>query len=372
MNNVIYAGQSTPFDLLHKKIKFSKEKAQLISYIEVVQKNFPTADENELMEIVYDVFKEIKSGSCAMASTANILAEKLCDNSNKSMEVFGFDLRTEDGKYLDYNKVFIDLGCKLYKKAKIDIYDYEYFEFNDMEEAAKMLLTDEALQKVYEQKDEIDLEASRQLFNSGYIADGLTSDKKLRFRSSFATKKELVGTFADVALKEFGIEKPDITEKELIELFAARGSKVNIKETAIREKLSGLLPTSKMFWTNYYLDSLNINKDVSIEKRQFNNEKEFYQTVKDCLDNDYGIEISSGINSDIYIHTNKKFSYSRLSDRQDVGHAMTFRNIDDNGNIVVSSWGSDYIIDKEYIPQLEVSVFKVKQKDSKNYQNKSA
>ena len=374
MNNIIYASQTTPFDLLHKKIKFPKEKAQLVSYIEIVGKNFPNANESELIKIANDLFSEIKSSGCAMTTTANILAEKLCDNNDKSMEIFGFDLHTDDGKSLDYNKVLVDIGCKLYKKAKINIYNYEYFEFNDIKEAAKALLTEDDLNKISEleqQGSDIDSEVSRRLFNSGYMADGLTDDKKLRFKTSLVEKKEFIDTFSGVALKEFGIEKEDITAEELTDLFVARGSKISIKELSIWEKLSGLVPTSKTFWTNYYLDTLGMDKEVSIDKKSFGSEEEFYQAVSQSINNNCGIEISSGINNDIYMHTDKKFSYFKISDGN-TGHAMTFKNIDDNGNIVVSSWGKDYIIDKEYIPQLEVSIFKVEQKKEKNYQNKNS
>lgn len=375
MKDIIYAGQSIPFDLLHKKIKFPKEKKQLVSYMEIVKKNFPNASENELIRITYNLFLEIKRTGCAMTAVANILAKKLGNTPEKAIESFGFDLTSETTEQLDYNKVLIDLGCKLYKQAKVYIYDYEYFAFDTMEDAAEALLQGEDLEKyhkIVKSGYNIDLEASRMLFNNGFMAAGLTEDKKLKFRSPTPTKKEMISSLADVALKELGIDKQDITEKELKELFAAKGSTINIEDISIPEKFSGLLPKSKTFWTNYYLKSLNADVEVEVEMKEFDNNEDFYQRMEECVSNDYGVVIASTPRSEVFMHTNKKLSYVYVNDGNRSGHAMTFKKVDENGNVIVSSWGKDYIIDKEYIPQLEISIFKVKQKENINEHNKNS
>lgn len=346
MENIIYAGQATPWQLLRKTFPNSEEKERRSRYLEIIQKYYPNYEKSDITRMVLDINKS----GCATTSVANIIARKFY-NEDSFKEQFGFDLKLSNST-IDYNILLVDLCCAVYKKAKIDIYSYERFSFDNVFEAARSFLG-----KEYDN----DIDASNALYKEHIIPDGFDSDGKYQYKNSIPKKETIITTMEELALEKFGIENKFITEEELKSMFKVGGTDVNIADVAFFEKFSGLLATNKEFWINYYLEQHNLNYEVNIEMGKYDT-KEFYQMLKDSLTDNSGIEISSDHNNPIYLHTDKRFSYFSLENDKGKGHAMTYKDIDFDGNIIVSSWGHDYIIDKEFIPNIEVSRFRFKEK----------
>ena len=332
-----------------------EEKERWNIYLSIIQNHFPDFDKNDIDNMLADLSKH----GCAITSISNILANKFY-NGDSFKEQFGFDLKVNDST--DYNILLVDMCCSVYNKAKIDIYRYERFSFDSVFDAARELLNEE-----YD--NEVD--ASNALYKKGITPDGFDENGKLQYRTTMPTKESSISSLEEIAMEEFGIDKKDISKEELTSLFKTSGSDINIEDLEFYQKFSGLTENNKTFWTNYYLNQKGLDYEVFFDMNQYD-QKDFYQMIKDNLLEGNGIEIGSNHKDPVYLHTNKRFSYFSLDAGNGKGHAMTFKDIDDSGNIIVSSWGRDYIIDKEYIPDLEVSVVKIKEKEKTYSENKKA
>ena len=75
--------------------------------------------------------------------------------------------------------------------------------------------------------------------------------------------------------------------------------------------------------------------------------------------------ISVGIarNTEVWMRdiNKKRFSWTKIEGEKS-GHAMFFEGFDENGNIIVSSWGKSYAIPIEYYNKLELTIIQVKEK----------
>ena len=346
----IEADQGFPYKLMKNKL-FHREYYKELLYI--ASKNIPGISASEMIEM----FKKLSNTGCSCAMFANSLVEQIYENDEDFKNRFGFSLLTK-GK-IDCNKLMVDIFSKLYGIMKVKFIEYERYSFNSVNEAVSSLLG-----KTYS----TDSEALLQLFNNGINADGKDLNGNLLFKSSKPKITNHIGTCEDISKEKFGFENVKTLE-ELKNICKEKNIEVVFKDIEIYEKLTGLGTQNFNFWSNYYLNKYDLDFSFNNEAIIVSDFKEDYTSFMEHINNlvleGYSISIGSTPNSIAYMHTDKKMSWSKISSKE-TGHVMLFKCFDNNKDIVVSSYGEDYIIPKEYFNLLEYNKLKMNENEEEN------
>ena len=346
----IEADQGFPYKLMKNKL-FHREQYKEFLYI--VNKNIPGISANEVIEM----FKKLSNTGCSTAMFANSLVEQIYQNDEDFKNRFGFSLLTK-GK-IDCNKLMVDIFSKLYGVMKVRFIEYERYSFSSVSEATLSLLG-----KTYN----TDSEAIIQLFNNGINADGKDLNGNLLFKSAVPKITNHIGNCEEVAKEKFGLENVKTLE-EIRKICKQRNIEVEFKDIEIYEKLTGLGTQNFNFWSNYYLNKYNLDFSFNNEAIIVGDFKDDYEAfmnhVNNLVSEGYSISVASTPNSIAYMHTDKKMSWSKISSKE-TGHVMLFKCFDNNNDIIVSSYGEDYIIPKEYFNLLEYNKLKKKEIEEQN------
>lgn len=346
----IEADQGFPYKLMKNKL-FHREQYKELLYI--VNKNIPGISASEMIEI----FKKLSNTGCSSAMFANSLVEQIYENDEEFKNRFGFSLLTK-GK-IDCNKLMIDIFSKLYGVMRVRFIEYERYSFSTVNEATLSLLV-----KTYN----TDSEALLQLFNSGINADGKDLNGKLLFKNRVPKITDHIGTCEKVAKEKFGLENVKTLEY-LKNICKEKNIELEFKDIEIYEKLTGLGTKNFNFWSNYYLNKYDLDFSFDNEAIILGDFKDDYEAFMDHINNlvsdGYSISVASTPNSIVYMHTDKKMSWSKISSKE-TGHVMLFKYFDNNNDIIVSSYGEDYIIPKEYFNLLEYNKLKKKEIEEQN------
>lgn len=343
----IEADQGFPYKLMKNKF-FHRDQYEEFLYI--VNKNIPGISAVEIIEM----FKKLSNTGCSSAMLANSLVEQIYDNDEIFKKTFGFSLLTKNK--IDCNKLMVDIFSKLYGVMKIRFIEYEKYSFSNINEASLSLLG-----RTYS----IDSEAMLQLFNSGISADGKDSVGNLVFKTRTPIITNYVGTCEQIAKEKFGLEGIKTLE-DIKNICKEKNIEVEFKDIEIYEKLTGLGTENFNFWTNYYLSKYDLDFTFNNEAIIVSDFKEDYESFMSHINNlildGYSISVASTPNSIAYMHTDKKLSWSKISSKE-TGHVMLFKYFDDNKDIVVSSYGEEYIIPKEYFSLLEYNKINKKENE---------
>lgn len=348
---VVAADQEFPYKLMKNRLFHTEQYKEMLC---IINKNIPNISPTETIELL----KKISSTGCSSAMFANALVEQIYNDDVSFKETFGFSLLTNDK--IDCNKLMVDIFSKLYKICKIKFIEYKRYKYKNMKEASISLLS-----KEYDNENEIVLE----LLKNGILLDGLDDKDYLQFKDKNPKVTNYVGSVEEIAKEKFGTSSV-VTIEELNNICKEKNIECEIKDTEIYEKLTGLGTSNFIFWSNYYLRQYNINASLISEEiyvRDFEeNYNGFVAYIKDLLLEGYSISVSAGPNSQAYMHTTKKLSWSKISSSS-AGHIMLLKAFDTKGDIVVSSYGEDYIIPKEYFSTL--SFTKIKKTNNEELEN---
>ena len=342
--NKIEADQGYPYKIMKNRIFHMEKYKELLN---IVNKNIPGISPNEIIEI----FKRLSNTGCSSAMLANSLVEQIYEDDEKFKSIFGFSLLSKNK--IDCNKLMIDIFSKLYGVMKIRFIEYKKYTFENVNEATLTLLG-----KTFNN----DSEAIVQLFNNGINADGRDIEGKFLFKSKNPKITNYVGNCEQVSKEKFGLENIKDIEA-LKKICKDKNIEVEFKDIEIYQKLTGLGTENFNFWSNYYLNKYNIelslkNEEVDIKKFK-DNYTLFMEHIENLLSDGYSISVSTTPNNEAYMHTNKSMSWSKISSKE-TGHVMLFKYFDSNKDIVVSSYGEDYIIPKEYFNILEFNKIRIK------------
>lgn len=346
----IEADQGFPYKLMKNKL-FHREQYKELLYI--ASKNIPGISVGEMIEM----FKKLSNTGCSSAMFANLLVEQIYKNDEDFKNIFGFSLLTKDK--IDCNKLMVDIFSKLYGVMKVRFIEYERYSFSSMKEATLSLLG-----KTYS----TDSEAFLHLFDSGISANGMDLNGNFLFESRFPKITKYIGTCEEVAKEKFGLENVKTLE-EIKDICKQQNIQVEFKDIEIYEKLTGLGTENFNFWSNYYLNKYDLDYSVNNENiivGDFNgNYESFMEHINNLVSEGYSISVASTPNSIAYMHTDKKMSWSKISSKE-TGHIMLFKYFDNNNDIIVSSYGENYIIPKEYFNFLEYNKIKKREIEEKN------
>lgn len=352
---IIEVDQNRPYDLMKNRFFRGNQYKELLY---IAKKNQPDLTVLEIIEM----FKKLSKTGCSAAMIANIIGEKVYINDNDFKEKFGFSLSDIDGQNIDYNKILVDVYSKLYNVAKVKFIKYDEYEFKSAKEAAKNLLKKEFNK---------DFEAILELFNSGYSANGYSKSGNLLFKKRVPKISEYVGNASEISENLFGINGVK-TFEGFKEICSDKNIEIQISDLEIYEKLTGLGTNNFNFWMNYYFNKYNLDFTFYSEGiiiNDFNNNyRKIQNYILNLISEGYSISVSAGPNKEVYIHNNKAFSWMKITNDK-AGHVMLFKSFDQNEDIVVSSYGKDYIIPKEYFNQLELNKIKKEQKQVNKINN---
>ena len=194
--------------------------------------------------------------------------------------------------------------------------------------------------------DEKNENSQLRLFNSGYIADGISESGKLCYKKRQPIVTELVGSVEEIAKKMFDLDNI-YTIDDLKKECDKREIQLECFDTKIYQKLTGLTPRDFNFWANYYIHYYTDDYELecsSIAIKDFNNDyNQFMKYINELISNGSMVSVSAPLKSSAFMHGNGPLSWSRISSDEN-GHVMTFKYFDQNGDIVVSTYGKDFII----------------------------
>lgn len=342
---IIDAAQNKPIELIKNKIIKKRDYQDLLK---IVRKNRPDLS---IEEISY-MFNKINKTGCSCATLANNIGKIFLGKEDEFEKYFGYSLYSSNGN-IDYNRILVDLFSKFYGVAKVRLIKHDVFSFKSAKEAAEKLLGE---------KFDKESDATLKLFEQGYQGDGFDSDGNLLFKKRIPDVSEIIGTKNEISKKLLNIDSVKDFD-ELKHLLTIKGYILEYKDLEIHEKLTGLTITNFNFWTNYYFNSYNLDftlNATSIVPKDFSNYEDFINYINNLICKGNLINVSVGPNKEVYIHTDKPFSWTKISNER-AGHIMNFLGFDKEGNIKVSTYGETYVIPKEYASLLEFS--KVEKKD---------
>ena len=334
----IEADQSLPYKLMKNPFMHGKQYKE---YLYIVNKNINNITPSEVIEL----FKKLSNTGCSCAMLANLLIDSLYFDDLEFKNTFGFSILTRGS--IDCNKLMIDIFSKLYKIMRIKFVEYDTYKCRNEKEAVLNILGKEC---------QTNSEAIIELFNCGISGDGKDTDGNLIFKNKRNPKiTNYIGSVSEVAKKKFNIDGIN-SVVELKKLCNDLDIQVEFKDIEIHEKLSGLGTKNFNYWSNYYLNKYNVNLELfnsSIVVSDFNNNyNEFMNYLSKLVIDGYSISVSTGPNSEAYMYTKRNSFWHKISS-EEAGHVMLFKGFSESKDIIVASYGIDYIIPKEYFNILE-------------------
>lgn len=341
------AAQGAPYRL-YKKIFKSKAHREMIDDLRKIVKKYWPNYKNEDIEKLYS---KLSNSGCTYATIANTIIEQLGNDDRAFKEYFGYSLCNSNGT-INHNKLMVDIYACLSPMVELSTHKYEKYKFNNIFEAAEKLLN-----KQYDTENI----AYGDLFDAGWIADGLDEYNKLIFKNRHCVNENFLGTYRELAKKLFNIDDVDMDRNKLEKLLKNNDIEYQFDYLEEYSKLSGLGPvgTSNIEkWINKYFEVNNINlklEAIIIESMRIDY-NELLDNIYSKLDEGYSINVGTNVSSKIWMTEGK--IWTKLGGNN-VGHAMNFEGFDKEKNILVCSWGNSFMIPKDFYQELKFTGIKI-------------
>lgn len=359
MGKIIEANQYRPYELM-KHSFFHKQQA--MDLLQIAHKNQPHLSIEEIIKMLHISSEH----GCSGATLANIIGKQFYKNDEEFKGMFGFSLYMKGTDTLDYNKILVDLYSRFYNIFKARFTEYEEYEFESIREAAFQLLGE---------KTKTNEEATIALNHNSIYLNGYSENGKLLFINKIPKISTYFGTCENITEAKFGI--PSVHNIETLQNICIQNQiKFECLDLQISEKLSGLTYDHFNFWVDYYFASHQIPFTLQIkkiEKWNYGNTYEDFQNyINRLIANEQSITVSAGPNSQTYMRklTKKKFSWEEISTEKR-GHQMNFKQFNTEGNIIVASYGEEYMIPKELYKILIFDCIYKQEKERTNHKEDS-
>ena len=361
MNKTYMASQLAPYELINRKIRSSKDSARLQNLVNIVLLTHPDYKENN----VKDLFCSIKNSGCTYATFTNAIIQQLQIDKdiNNFLEdfqnLFGYSLYDAEKNIIDYNKLLVDLYSTLYKVGDLSVSYYNRYSYKSLMEAANNLISKD------EKYNESNVAAK--LCDKGYLPDGFDGMGNLIFKDiKNPVIVRVIGTYQELASKVFEKDFSNFSDEEIKNLFKIHNIEVCEKSYENFSKLSGLTTTNINFWLNEFFRRKKIDFEVNVQNIAWciDSTEELIQKINESLEKGTSILVSSDHNYKIYMkNLEEKFLPWDKLENSKVGHAMFLKGISDTGDLIVSSWGKDYLIPIDYCKGLILKSIFIKQKN---------
>lgn len=334
MQYIYYASQDFPQEQFKKLFKSKETKNTIYNYMEILKRNGINNPH---------IFYELEQRGCTYAYVTNAIITKIIMESNQELtdsdikDIFGFSL-SRDGNTLDCNMLMIDMFASLYDKVKLTLHKYQTYHYKSAIDAAKDL---------FGRDFSSEQEAVIELFNNGIVLDGIDeTTKENKYRNIKPSNDVIYGSYPEIAKSLLNINDEGMDKEKLKVLLMDKGITFEEHDKSPESKFSGLTRDNINSWVNYYLLKKNINIEFKNETMEQDNMTydEFQEHLKELLGEGYILGVSSSPGSNAFItSTEEKIGVSS----KQAGHSMLIVGFNDNNDLLVSSWGRDFIIPKE-------------------------
>lgn len=344
-----YGGnQGSSLELYKKKFKTSIEKTEAKLIEDTIRKYYPDMSKREIEKFL----AKMKSDGCTYVATANNIYEQLNYDPVVFKQKLGFEMYLPNGQ-LNHNQLITDIYAHMSTKVHVDVNgSFEFKTYDSWTAAAKDLY---GVDLPYQEANIKVLLGTKDL-NCGYHAvtgnpDGTVSLKKV----ISSQKSTVVGTPQEIAYKLTG-KNVDISAKELPSFLEKNG----INTTG---KVSELFAGEKVFarGDNVYLEEYLNSKKLSLVERNTSvsrTSNEIINDVKKAFEEGYSINVNSVSGKPVSMTDGTKLGWVTTGD-DGCGHAMIVRGVNENGDIIVSSWGKKYLIPNDFVPEMRFNFIKI-------------
>lgn len=343
------ASQNAPYRLYKKVFKSKLDKILLNELNNIVRKYYPNYSDRE----VEQMYINLKQSGCTYASIANTILNQLGSDVDLIQQYFGYNLFNSDGIIIS-DKLALDIFACMSNMVELKVSKYDKRKFDSLLEGANSILN---------QSFDNETDAIMALNAVGWVADGMDDDKKLIFRSIFCHNEIYLGTYSEIAQELFGINDLTMDKNKLEQLLKDYDYQYTFRYLDQPSKFAGfgtIKANNYNKWMNKYFEVNNINLGIqSVEIGTKNIDyNSFVDDVFAKINDGYSIEVGVGPRSPVWITRGKKTDWDKpTSDK--AGHRMNFEGFDQDGNILVCSWGETYVIPKEFYQDLEVDGLKL-------------
>lgn len=345
--DVLGGNQESCLNKFKKVFKSSSDKLEIKNLEDTVHKYYPDMSKHDMEKL----FSKINSTGCTYVATANSIYEQFNYNADLFRKKFGFDMYLPNGE-LNNNQLILDMYLFMEKRLQINYKgSYETITYDSWTAAAKSIFGEDLPQN--EATSKVVMEASKLGWSTegcGGNLDGTVTLKKYNMQP-----KTLVGTPEELVYKLTG-KKMNIDSKDLSKF---------LKDNQIVANIENTHPGSKIFrddeWLQSYFKSKGVNLEEHVKYSHLNlsnDSSSLFSDLKRAYDEGYSISVVSPNKVVTSLSNGSKFGHVML-DGVDSGHAMIFRGVTKEGNLIVSSWGKYFLIEKEFVPNLDFHFIKI-------------
>lgn len=341
------ANQEAPYKLYRKIFKSKKHSNFINSLKDIVRKYYPDYSEDDISNL----YSSLSKSGCTYATMANVIMDQLGNDDKTFEDYFGYSLSNSDGT-INYDKLMVDIFACISQMVELRISKFERCKFGSVLEAAKAILN-----KDYTD----DSKATLDLFTAGWSGAGVSEDGMLVFVSRQGTNETLIGNYRELAKNMFNIDDLEMNKDKLESLLKANGIEYKFDYLKASSKFSGL-PSVKSInlkkWLNKYFEvnGINLMVDTAIIESHDVDYKDFLDNIYSKIDQGYSIETGAPLKGEVWMTDGSEW----IKPTEDTaGHQMNFEGFDNDGNILVCSWGKTYMFPKEFYQKLEFMAIKV-------------
>ena len=341
------AVQERPYHLCKKFFKSKEHRDLVIELGDVVKKYYPNYKHKDIINL----YNNLSNSGCTYAAMANIIIEQLNNDDEAFKQYFGYSLKNKNG-IINYDKLMLDIYACLSQMVELRVSRFERRKFGSLLEAAESILDKEYIDEN---------EASLDLFNAGWIADGYDNEGMLVFKNRHGISETFTGNCREIAARLFDIDDIDMNKDKLEKILKDNEFEYRFDSLEIASKLSGLSTiraNNLKKWMNKYFaaNMLDLKLDTEIIESSGVDYEEFLNNIYSKINDGYSIDVSaSPLKGEVWMTDGKE--WTKPNDK--AGHQMNFEGFDKDGNILVCSWGKNHMFPKEFYKQLEFMAVKL-------------
>ena len=331
---------------MKKTFKTKKDKEYIANIYTIIKNNNKEFSDKDIIKLCL----EISKSGCTYASMANAIMDQMSNNIEYLEEKLGYSISNKDG-VMEYDRLMIDIFSAISNMIELEYYKNNVYKFSTIKEC---------YENIVNKPHENEITSINELNSMGIMMDGFSEDGLLMFKDvKNINKQVLIGTYKELANNLFGINQ-NINKEQLETLLKDNGYNYKINNDIHYSKFSGLGRVKEINinkWLNTFFRKKNIDIEIDVENINDygKNYEEFITIMNDKIKNNYSVLVSSNKDSEVWMTDGK--SWEKPS--YEAGHRMNFNGFDNEGNILLCSWGKNYIVPKEYFNRLEFTSVKL-------------
>lgn len=330
--------QESFYNAYTKKFKNQILKQEIIELENIIKKHKPEYTNQEILELA----TKVKETGCSSVDVANNIFEQLNYDSEKFSSLFGFSMFKSNGS-LNHNALILDIVSFFEDKVEVKVKGtYKTNTYDSNITAANQILGTNFSDNT---------EAFIALTNNNVRIDGNTYTYFEKNPSNY------IGDYKDIS-KQLGLDVDSLEDFQT--QLKQKNIVASVESADIPSKLTTLNIKNHDKWMNLYFNYKNIDLAFTTNELHFKDYDSLVTEIESNIKNGNSISVGVRPSSEVSMTDGTKFGWFNFGNFNNAGHVMSFRGINDNGDIVVSSWGKYYTIPKVYASSLEFKSRKLK------------